>query len=125
MSIVGIAAIPLELQVYRALVDLIDVFQTISRLVPVDPAFLLQQIEAFLALYTSAYGGETMTPKFHWLLHFADMYAEHKMLVACYVRERKHKMLKSYCNDIRNTVAFEMSVLTEVILPHGRLAMGS
>ena len=119
MSIVGIAAtqIPLELQVYRALVDLIDMFQTISRLVPVDPAVLLQQVEAFLALYTNAYGIETMTPKFHWLLHFADMYAEHKMLVACYVHERKHKMLKSYCNDIKNTVAFEMSVLTEVILP--------
>ena len=40
------------------------------------------------------------------------------MFIACFVHERKHKMLKRYLNDIRNTIVFEKSVLSEVTCHH-------
>ena len=40
------------------------------------------------------------------------------MFMSCFVHERKHKMLKRYLNDIRNTIVFEKSVLSEATCHH-------
>ena len=74
---------------------------------------LQDAVERFLDAYCTAFGEAYMSPKFHWLLHFPQSLRNAGTLVACFVHERKHRMLKRYCNDIRNTTSFEHSVLAE------------
>ena len=47
------------------------------------------------------------------------------MLIACFVHERKHRMVKRYCADILNTIVFETSVLSEVLAWNGAFFFGS
>ena len=97
---------------YIALADLIDCLICISR-GHTSPEQLLAAVEHFLGAFVIAFGADSMTPKFHWLLHLPDALKEFGFLVACFVHERKHRMLKRYCTDIRNTIQFEKSVLDE------------
>ena len=61
-----------------------------------------------------------MIPKFHWLLHFPAWLKRFRTLISCFVRERKHKMVKRYANDMRNTRtnfdehSYEKSIMAEV-----------
>ena len=97
---------------YIALADLIDCLVCVSR-GHTSPEQLLQVVEHFLDAYVIAFGVENMTPKFHWLLHLPDSFRKHGLLLSCFTHERKHRMLKRYCTDIRNTITFEKSVLDE------------
>ena len=40
------------------------------------------------------------------------------MLLSCFVHERKHRLIKRYCNEITNTTTFESTALKEVICHH-------
>ena len=76
-----------------ALVDLIEMLQ----LVPLDlitPGTLQQACEKFIGLCLEAGYKEYMHTKFHWVLHFPQHLAKHKILPSCFVQERKHKMIK-------------------------------
>jgi len=56
--------------------------------------------------------------KFHWILHFPQHLRKWGFLPSCFVLERKHRMVKRYAQDIRNTgkrSGYELSVLTEVV----------
>ena len=101
-----------ELRAHNALCDVIDLMYAVSR-GKILPQQLQDAVELFLDAYSTAFGVDHMTPKFHWLLHFPKSLRDSGTLVACFVHERKHRMLKRYCNDIRNTTAFEHSVLAE------------
>ena len=101
-----------ELRAYNALCDVIDLLSSVAR-GKIQPQQLQDSVELFLDAYSAAFGDEYMTPTFHWLLHFSKSLRDAGTLVACFVHERKHRMLKRYCNDIRNTTAFEHSVLAE------------
>ena len=105
---------PLEIDAYMALIDLINCFVCASR-GTVTPKTLRQRAEIFLRKFAAAFGTKIMAPKFHWLLHFWVQYRTFKRLVACWVHERKHRMVKRYCDKQTNTITFEMSVLSEVL----------
>ena len=68
-------------------------------------------VEDFLAAYSLAFGVQWVTPKFHWLLHFGDHLRQVDMLVACFVHERKHKMVKRYVEKIMSDIIFERGVV--------------
>ena len=103
-----------EIAAYIALCDIIDYLLCLQRGHGSAEQFLLI-VQHFLALHVAAYGEENQTPKFHWLLHLPLELDAFKMLLSCFVHERKHRMLKAYCEDIRNTAAFEKSVLSEAV----------
>jgi hypothetical protein len=104
----------LEIKAYNVLCHLIDCYTCVLR-GTVTPKELLNRTHAFLESFSDAYGLELMTPKFHWLLHFPMYLRRFGTLVSCFVHERKHKMVKRYCNDMRNTSSFEWSVLAEAM----------
>ena len=54
-------------------------------------------------------------PKFHWVVHLPRELEFFGFLVTCWVHERKHKVVKQYATDIRNTIVFERSLLSEVV----------
>ena len=103
-----------EIDVYVSLVDLVEYFLAANRHT-VTAKGIRKAVENFLAKFCRVFGYKKQTPKFHWLLHFARHYRIFKMLVSCFVHERKHRVLKRYCQNVLNTVVFEVSVLAEVL----------
>ena len=60
-----------------------------------------------------------MTPKFHWLLHYAQLLERFGLLLNCFVLERKHRVPKRYAESIKNTSKHpSASLLMEVISHH-------
>lgn len=55
-----------------------------------------------------------MVTKFHAMLHFGDELRRFKTLLSCWVHERKHIMVRNFCNSQKNTVQFERSILGNV-----------
>ena len=108
---------PAERKAFTALCDIIDCMRA-TAYIGVAGSQILQCVELFLDLYDIAYGLEWSTPKFHWLLHFGDYTDRFGELVSCWPLERKHKTPKSYGADVRDTRAYEQSVMHEVICKH-------
>ena len=108
------ALCPQEIHCYVCLCDLVESFMCVAR-GTIESSDLLARVERFLAAFEAAFGAPCMTPKFHWLLHFKRHWDKFKVLTACFVHERKHKMVKRYCENILNTVQFERTVLHEVV----------
>ena len=99
---------------FIALCDLVDFLSAIPR-GDVTSALVRDAVHKFLRLYAHAWGLGHMTPKFHWLLHFARHLEEFGTLLTCHVHERKHRVLKRYGTDIYNTLNYEYAVLSQVL----------
>jgi hypothetical protein len=103
---------------FLALAELVDLI-TITARVNVDPAALRNIVHKFLRLFVAAFGYEWMTPKFHWLLHFAKILARFGVLLNCFVLERKHRLPKRYATDLANTSRHpSVGLLSEVVNHH-------
>ena len=71
-----------------------------------SPEQLASLIENFFVIRLSVYGESNILPTHHYMLHLRSG-------LSTVVHERKHRMLKRYANDVRNTVIFERTVLDE------------
>ena len=63
-----------------------------------EPATLEATINLHLGLRKIAYGDTLWRPKAHFATHLPDHLGAHGFLPACFVQERKHKILKRYAN---------------------------
>ena len=106
-----------ECYVFLAFADVVDYISAVPR-GGVDPDMLRTAVCKFLYLFANTFGFDYMIPKFHWLLHFGSHLLNFGTLISCFVHERKHRMVKRYCNEILNTEEFEYSVLSEVVCHH-------
>ena len=85
----------------------------------IDANKLLELIMKHTCYYKSAYGEDSMIPKFHFSLHLPSMLRAHGLLVACFVHERKHKEVKRVANNMSNTQGwFESNILESVVQMH-------
>jgi len=83
------------------------------------PEGLAEAIVSFLRLYKLVFGEKHWTPKFHSILHLPRMLAEHKVIIPCFVAERKHKEGKRIAGYLHNTsVDFERSLLEDITTNH-------
>ena len=81
-----------------------------------DPAQLLGSVHRFLSLFVNAWGFEWLTPKCHWMLHYADVLMKNGRLFNCFCLERKHRVPKRYAEDIKNISRHaSKSILGEVM----------
>ena len=89
---------------YLALVDLIELIQTMGR-IAVQPDQLLECCESFLKHFCAAWGFVWMTTKFHWILHFRDQLIRSPLgkLLSCFCLERKHRAAKRYAGEMAHT----------------------
>ena len=99
-----------------ALANVLDLLTLVPRGC-VDPCELQAVIERFLELCREHFP-LIMVKKFHSLLHLPHRLQEHGMLLTCWVHERKHRMIRRFCNDVVNTVEFERSVMGQVVCQH-------
>ena len=103
---------------FLALADVVD-FIVVSARSHLDPTKLDDAVEKFLDMFVDAFGIEWVIPKFHWLLHFGDHLKRFKVLLNCFVLERKHRWAKRYATELQNiSKAANASVIMEVTSHH-------
>ena len=76
---------------------------------------LRSRVAHFLQVVEAAGWQLRLVPKFHWLIHLAAALARWGVIPTCWVHERKHRMVKRYGEDVRNTAAYSRSLLSETI----------
>ena len=85
----------------------------------VRPEELLGKVHCFLERFVAAFGYEWLTPKLHWMLHYAESLLKNKRLFNCFCLERKHKVPKRYAEDYKKIVrSSSQSILSEVVCHH-------
>ena len=78
------------------------------------PAELLGKVHRFLELFVAAFGYEWLTPKLHWMLHYAEALLKNKRLFNCFCLERKHKVPKRYAEDYKRIMrSSSQSILSD------------
>ena len=97
------------------LCDLSDALQAINLGGAITPDYLRGCINVFLQAVVAAGWRDVLVPKFYWLVHLPNHLARFGRLPTCFVHERKHKFVKQYAADIKNTMAYATSVLPEII----------
>ena len=75
---------------------------------------LAGKVDQFLAACIGASWHDYMSPKFHWLIHLPHEFP----LYSCFVHERKHRMVKRFTTEQRNTQSYERSILSEITCQH-------
>ena len=103
---------------FLQLASIIDSIQKSSR-VAIAAEGLQQEVGLYLKSFQELYGCEAMIPKFHFAMHLAGFLGRWGTLPNCYVLERKHKQVKRFANEVRNTSSnWESSVLREITSRH-------
>jgi len=108
-----------EINSFLKACDVLDILVAVSREGGVDNDLLRQAIDAHLAAHLSTYGDAYWIPKHHFAIHLADMHLrKENTLLACWVQERKHKVIKKWLKDRKTLTCYERSVLEEILLAH-------
>ena len=98
------------------LADLVDALLAVRHSPDrISPEYVRSCVRTMLDACLAAGWEAWMTPKFHWCMHFHRHLRNWGVLPTCWVHERKHKLAKRYGEDIFNTVAYNKSVLSEVL----------
>ena len=103
--------------VYFALCDVIDCIIG-SQYGRTTPEQLMHAVHLFMQMFVTEFGFDKAHSKFHWLLHLGYELRTYGTLLSCFVHERKHRMVKRYAQDVKNTLHFEATVLHEVTSHH-------
>ena len=107
----------LECEAYMAAANVLDLFVALPH-GSVTSDDIRLAVDAFLRACLAAGWRNRMHPKFHWLIHLGREFWLYKVLLSCWVHERKHKVVKRYSNEIRNTCTYEASVISELTCLH-------
>lgn len=75
--------------------------------------FLRRTVEQHHRKFVRVYGGECCTPKFHYMLHLADVLERLQINVSCFVTERKHRLSKAIASRLFDK--FEAVLLSDFI----------
>ena len=117
-----IIAIPLGMavpacNVFLAFAAMAECFTSVGR-GHVTPVQLQTAVEHYLKIFSDVFGFEPFFPKMHWLLHYWRELRTHGTLLACFVNERKHKIIRRFANPTVNTSTLEKTVIEEVTCQH-------
>jgi hypothetical protein len=104
---------------FYLLCNVLDLLTKISHGENVPELHLLTAITSHLKAFKLVHGEDPFVPKFHMAIHLPSMMAHHKLLLSCFVHERKHKELKRYGSDTDNTSSsYEKGILKSVLHVH-------
>ena len=86
---------------FLALADAVEFITSVSR-GRVSPNMIRGAVQKFLVIFLATWGPTYLTPKLHWLLHFAKTFEVFGVLIACFVTERYHRNPKRYATELQN-----------------------
>lgn len=73
-------------------------------------------MQAFLAAHKDAYGLQHLRPKHHWALDLTAQIRRDQCILDAFIIERQHLMVKALAEPVRNTLCFETSVLSSLVV---------
>ena len=85
---------------------------------------VLELLKQFLDLHKACYGTDWIKPKHHFSFHNILSLQDDRVWLDCFVHERKHQVVKGAGTAIKNTSAYESSVLGRVLLEQWRQLQG-
>lgn len=103
-----------ECKAFLAVADLLEIFQSVSYGY-YNPILIKDKVSQMQDLFIECNWQQYMHSKFHWLVHMASHLTRFKLLLSCWVHERKHRIVKRYAQDVQNTVNYERSILLQVV----------
>lgn len=106
-----------HLAVYLAACDVIDIIKAVKyRQVATADAKprLLTALGRWQELHKAQYGERFIKPKFFWMWTFANRIADAPWLFDMFYIERQHQRVRPHAELVKNTNAFEASVLLRV-----------
>ena len=83
-------------------------------------AALVKAVAEHMRLHCLAYGDTCVKPKHHWAFDVAEQLGQRDYVFDSFIVERLHLRVKTVAERVRNTVAFESSVLSGVVNEHVR-----
>ena len=95
--------------------DILDFCVSIPLLQKPDPQHLASLVERALQLLVDAGWGDSMRPKMHWPLHWAQELRHFGALPACWSVERKHKAIRRVGGNCCNLKVYDQFVMREVL----------
>ena len=98
-----------------AALDVLELLQSVKCGV-VTPEKLHTAIEKHMRLFKEAYGEKAVRPKHHYALHLGDMLEKHKILLATFTQERKHRAVKRYVRGRTNKSSFDYNAMMDITL---------
>lgn len=107
-----------ESRAYLCLCHVLDLLRACAQVGLVTPKQLHDAVDAFLRACLDAGWQPHMHPKFHWCIHLAQELERFGTLLTCWTHERKHRMVKRYSDNMKNTTAYETSILAEIQCQH-------
>ena len=108
-------ALKLAIKSFLKLCIVLDLLLSINRGETVAHDDLGGTIQQHCEAFKTAYGEDSITPKFHYVQHLARMAAT-KDLVSCFTHERKHKEVKNFADHIANpTKGFEEAIMKDAL----------
>ena len=102
---------------FLLLCDVLDLCQSLKNCT-VTADLLSHVIMKHLRAYAAAYGALGFRFKHHMAMHLAGQLRRFGFLLSCFVQERRHKAIKRYVNDRKNTLSFESGLMEEVTIQH-------
>ena len=103
-----------QVAAFCALADILDIIVSLPAHT-IEPQALRNAVEAFYTKVQAAGWAKKAHSKFHWLVHFPKHLQTHGMLPGCTVHERKHRILKRFAADAKNTTAYEATLLRQML----------
>ena len=111
----GLAA---ERASFASCCQVIDIFLAAKRnqADPLESAAALRRaLVQHMTLHKACYGNSVLRPKHHWNMDIPQQLAKAHCLIDTFVIERKHLLIKSLAEPVKNTVDFEASVLAAIL----------
>ena len=111
---------PLRLQhgaCFLLLVEVFDILEIAARSAAARAAFKPAML-AYLGAFVALYGEDVMVEKFHMALHLISQVLD-GFTNGCYCLERKHKHVKRFANEAKNTSGpWDVSLMRETTARH-------
>ena len=82
------------------------------------PDLLEEAIIAHFRQHLEAFGEEFWAFKFHMGMRVPDMWRRVGILLACWILERKHKLIKRFIQDQKNPKGYEMHLMRQLTAQH-------
>ena len=115
-KVVERGALCAERESFEALCYVLDLMQQLKRFPSNGVAReLASALARHMDSHKRAYGTSNIKPKHHQAMHIPAQVLRDKLLLDCFVHERKHQVIKQCAQNIDNTREFESSVLRRVL----------
>merc|ERR1712023_502243 len=100
-----------------AVLDVVELLVCTRRGI-VSPAQLDAAVFHHHRCFQSAYGLHLFKPKHHYTMHLGRMLEMFGFLIACFVHERHHRLVRRYTADRNNTRSCEYGTVEDITAHH-------